>query len=175
MWHVSYVMLDKAKKNSEGSYYQLMASLIFTAFTLEAFLNHIGQSIFKCWNDLEQLSPLRKLNLITEKLGIKKDDSERPFQTVSELFKFRNNVAHGKTVSLKPKTKIVVMDDKFNQHLQESPQTPWQNYCTLKNTKRAREDVEEICGIIHKNSGISDDILFSFGMQGALATLLPED
>lgn len=175
MWHASYVMLDKAKKNSEGSYYQLMASLIFTAFTLEAFLNHIGQSIFKCWNDLEQLSPSRKLNLIAEKLGIKKDDGKRPFQTVSELFKFRNDVAHGKTVSLKSENKIVFVDDKLNQHLQGSLQTQWQNYCNLKNTKRAREDVEEICGIIHKNSGISYDLLFSFGMQATSATLLPED
>ena len=56
-WHASRVMLYKAEKDAEGSYYQLMASLIFTAFTLEAFLNHIGKQIFGCWDDLEQISP----------------------------------------------------------------------------------------------------------------------
>lgn len=175
MWHASYVMLDKAKKAPEGSYYQLMASLIFTAFTLEAFLNHIGQSIFKCWNDLEQLSPTRKLNLIAEKLEIEKDDGKRPFQTVCKLFKFRNDVAHGKTVYLKSENQVRVVDYKFNQHMREFLQTPWENYCNLKNAERAREDVEEICRIIHKTSGITDDILFSFGMQVGSATLLPED
>ena len=174
MWHASYVMLEKAKKDPEGSYYQLMASLIFTAFTLEAFLNHIGQSIFKCWNDLEKLSPSRKLNLIAERLEIEKDDGKRPFQTVSKLFKFRNDIAHGKTVYLKSANQITVVDHKFNQHVQEFLQTPWQNYCNLKNADRAREDVEEICRIIHKTSGIADDILFSFGLQVGSAILLPE-
>ena len=56
-----------------------MASFIFTAFTLEAFLNHIGQGIFKCWNDLEQLSH-QKLNLTAEKLEIEKDEGKRPLQ-----------------------------------------------------------------------------------------------
>jgi len=175
MWHASYVMLEKAKKDPEGSYYQLMASLIFTAFTLEAFLNHIGQSIFKCWNDLEQLSPSRKLNLIAEKLEIEKDDGKRPFQTVSKLFKFRNDVAHGKTVYLKSAKQITVVDYKFNQHMQEVLQTPWENYCNLKNAERTREDVEKICRIIHKTSSITDDVLFSFGLQVDSATLLPED
>lgn len=175
LWHASNVMLEKAKKDPKGSYYQLMASLIFTAFTLEAFLNHIGQSIFKCWNDLEQLSPSRKLNLIAEKLEIERDNGKRPFQTVSKLFRFRNDVAHGKTVYLKSANQITVVDYKFNQHMQEFLQTPWENYCNLKNAKRAREDVEKICRIIHKASGITNDILFAFGLQVSSATLLPEE
>jgi len=111
MWQASSVMLDKAKKNPEGSYYQLMASLIFTAFTLEAYLNHIGQRIFKCWNDLEQLSPSRKLNVIAEKLEVEKDDGKRPFQTVSKLFKFRNDIAPGKSVPVKHEKQSVVQEN----------------------------------------------------------------
>jgi len=87
MWNASHVMLDKAEKDVEGSYYQLMASLIFTAFTLEACLNHIGKQIFGCWDDLEQLSPQKKMNIIAEKLRVAKDDGKRPFQTVKKLFK----------------------------------------------------------------------------------------
>ena len=175
VWHASYVMLEKAKKDPEGSYYQLMASLVFTAFTLEAFLNHIGQSIFKCWDDLEQLSPLRKLNLIAETLEIRKDEGKRPFQTISKLLRFRNDVAHGKTVHLKSTDQITVVDSEFDQHMRDSLQTPWQNYCNLENAERAREDVEEVCHIIHRASGLTGDILFSFGLQVSSATLLPED
>ena len=175
MLHASYVILEKVKEAPAGSYYQLMASLIFTAFALEAFLNHIGQNIFKCWEDLERLSPSGKLNLIAEKLEIEKDDGKRPFQTVIELLRFRNEVAHGKTVYLKSEDQITVLDDKFDQHMQESLQTPWQQYCSLKNAERAREDVEEICRIIHKTSGIPGDILFSLGLQTGSATLLPSE
>ena len=176
MWHASYIMLEKAKEAPAWPYYELMASLIFSAFTLEAFLNHIGQNVFKCWEDLEKkLSSSGKLNLIAEKLEIRKDDGKRPFQTVIELFKFRNEVAHGKTVYLKSEDQIAVVDGKLDQHMQESLQTPWQQYCNLKNAERAREDVEEICRIIHKTSGIPGDILFSLGVQADSATLLSSD
>jgi len=175
MLSASYVILEKAKEAPAESRYQLMASLIFTAFALEAFLNHIGQNIFKCWEELEKLSPSGKLNLIAEKLEIEKDDGKRPFQTVIELFRFRNEVAHGKTVYLKSEEQIIVVDDKLEQHMQESLQTPWQQYCNLKNAERAREDVEEICRIIHKTSGIPGDVLFCLGVQVDSGTLLPSD
>jgi len=174
MWHASNVMLLKAKKDPEGSYYQLMASLIFTAFTLEAYLNHIGQCIFKCWKDLERLSPSKKLNVITEKLEVKKDDTKRPFRTVFKLFKFRNNIAHGKSIYLKPEAQIRVVDDTFREYMRERPETPWEKYCNLRNAERAREDVESIIKTLHKTSNITDDILFAFGISSSLATLLPK-
>lgn len=177
MWHASNVMLGKATENPEGSFYQLMASLIFTAFTLEAYLNHIGQSIFKCWDDLEQLPPKRKLNLITEKLRIEKDDSKRPFQTVARLFKFRNDVAHGKTVRLQSQKqiKVVDLDRTLNQRLGEHLETPWQKYCSLRNAERAREDVKIIIQKLHKASGVADHILFSFGQEVGMTTLSLEE
>lgn len=176
MRHASRVILEKAKQDPEGAFYQWMASLVFTAFMLEAFLNHVGQNVFKCWTDLERkLSPLEKLNLITEKLGIEKDDGKRPFQTVPALFKFRNDLAHGKTIHLEEE-QIVVMDldgDSDHKHLRKSLETHWEKYCTLKNAERVLEDIESICRTIHKVSGMKDP-LFSFGVAGTLTTLLPE-
>jgi len=173
MWQASNVMLDKAKKDPEGSDFQLMASLIFTAFTLEAYLNHIGQRIFKCWNALEQLSPSRKLNVIAEKLEVEKDNGKRPFQTVSNLFKFRNDLAHGKSVSLQHQEKAVVVDNTFDDYMYERLETPWEEFCTMENAERARVDVESIIRKFHEASGISDDILFASGMWSGSATLLP--
>ncbi len=174
IWHASNVMLYKAKEDPNGSYYQLMASLVFTAFTLEAYLNHIGQTIFKCWNDLEQISPSRKLNVIAEKLEVEKDDGKRPFQTVSELFKFRNGIAHGKSVILKPGTQIVVVDDAFFDYMRERPETLWEEYCTFENAELTRLDVKSIIQTLHNASGISNDTLFAFGMSSSSATLLSE-
>lgn len=175
MWRVSFELLRKAKEDRKGSYYQFMASLIFTAFTLEAYLNHIGQRIFACWNDLERLSPSKKLNVIAEKLGVAKDDSKRPFQTVSSLFKFRNDVAHGKSVQLKSEDQIRVIDDKFDDYMHDPLETRWQKYCTLKNAERAREDVEKIIKLLHEVSGITDDMLFNVGMWFGSSTLLPQE
>jgi hypothetical protein len=176
MRHASRVILEKAQQDPEGAFYQWMASLVFTAFMLEAFLNYVGQNVFKCWSDLERkLSPLGKLNLITEKLGVEKDNGKRPFQTVSALFEFRNAVAHGKTIRLE-KTQIIVVDlngDSHHQHLRKSLETSWEQYCTLENAERVLEDIESICRTIHKVSGMKEP-LFSFGVAGTLTTLLPD-
>jgi len=176
LWHASHVMLEKAKKDQDGSFYHVMANLIFTAFMMEAYLNHVGLQIFKCWDDLERLSPLSKLNLIAEKLGVKKDEGERPYQTVTEVFKFRNTLAHGKSIFLKSNKEIPFVDETFDRYMYKSLKTEWENYCTQNNANRALEDTEAIIKEFHERSAMPPpDFPFSFGIQEASATLLPEE
>ena len=52
LWHTSWCLLEIGKNQSEGSFHQFLGSLAFTAFTLEAYLNHIGPKLFKTWDDL---------------------------------------------------------------------------------------------------------------------------
>ena len=174
LWRVSYWTMRQAEKTVEGSYFQIMASLIFTAFTLEAYLNHLGMQIFGCWDDLEMLSPRKKLNVIAEKLGIKKDDDKRPFQTVKKLFDFRNDVAHGKTILLETKDEIRIVDSKLDDYMHEPLEAEWERYCTLDNAKRAREDVESIMREFHKVSNTGDKDLFLPQLWESLATLIQE-
>jgi hypothetical protein len=173
MWHASHVMLNKAEKDEKGSYYQLMASLIFIAFTLEAYLNHIGKRIFGCWDDLEQLSPQKKLNVIAEKLKVEKDDGKRPFQTVKELFKLRNDIAHGKSVFLKSENQISATDAELDNYMHRLLETEWEKYCNIENTQRAREDVKSIIQKLHNASGLSEYV-FDLGIGGGLASVIPE-
>lgn len=174
MRHASHVILENAEKDPEGSFYQIMASLIFTAFMMEAYLNHIGQRIFKCWNDLERLSHESKLNLIAEKLGLVTNYGKRPYQTLSKLFKFRDSIAHGKSVSLKSVNQTRIVDDTFDKYMREFLETQWEKYCTSENAKRALEDMETIIREVHNAAGMTD-FPFNFGMQSSLATLCPEE
>lgn len=176
VWRTSYWTMRQAEEKPEGSYFQIMASLIFTTFTLEAYLNHIGKQIFGCWDDLERLSPRKKLNVIAEKLGVAKDDGKRPFQTVKKLFDFRNDVAHGKTISLKTDDEIRIMDSKLDDYMPEPLEAEWEKYCTQDNAKLAREDVESIMKTLHGASGIADNLFLSGVRLGTqtLMTLRPE-
>lgn len=175
LWHASHVMLEKAKKDQDGSFHHVMASLTFTAFMMEAYLNHVGPQIFKCWDDLERLSPLSKLNLIAEKLGVKKDKGERPYQTVSEVFKFRNTLAHGKSILLKSNNEIRFVEETLNRYIHESLKTEWENYCTQDNANQALVDTEAIIMEFHKRADMHPDYPFRFGMHEASATLLREE
>ena len=88
LWHGSGVLLERGQAELKGSKWLWMGSLILTAFSLEAYLNHIGPKIFACWKAaLERpLSPEGKLDIICEKLGIDLHRGKRPRQTIKELF-----------------------------------------------------------------------------------------
>lgn len=169
LWHTSYCLLNKGKDDAHGSFHMVMASIVFTAFTLEASLNHVGSKLFSCWDDLESLSPKKKLNIITERLNVKINYGIRPWQVMKDLFGFRNDIAHGK--SIKIKTSEILPLEKYPDDI-VFIQTRWEKYCTKKNAERAREDVEHIVKTIHKASGIRNEYPFVCGFQVGGATVI---
>ncbi|MGB7912979.1 MAG: hypothetical protein WCF59_12220 [Desulfobaccales bacterium] len=163
LWNVASLFLEKAEEDQTGSTWASMASLVFTAFSLEAYFNHIGEKVFKSWNALENLPPLNKLDVICEKLEIKLDYSRRPYQTIKALFKFRNELAHGKTVRLSNK-EILNLNVDIDKYLGEHLKAWWQKYCTQDSAVRAREDSEKIMRLVHESAKIKDDPLFFLGI-----------
>ncbi|GBE37561.1 hypothetical protein BMS3Bbin08_00151 [bacterium BMS3Bbin08] len=170
LWHTSKCLLKKGQDNEAASFHQFMASLVFTAFTLEAYLNHIGAKIFTCWNDLERLSPKEKINVIAEKLSVQVDYGKRPWQIMKKLFGFRNDIAHGKSVEIKSEEVIPLINHTEDIH--DSLRTSWEMFCTERKAIKAREDVENIIKTIHKASGIKDDYPFVFGLNFGSATVI---
>lgn len=173
MWHTSFCLLEKGQEEARGSFHQIMASLVFTAFTLEAYLNHIGAKLFSCWVDLERLSPREKMNIITEHLKVNVDYGKRPWQVMKELFQFRNDIAHGK--SKKERFRSIVPLEKHDDFAPPwFVQTRWEKFCTEKNTIRARGDVEQIVHVLHDAAGFEDDYPFISGFQSGSATVIED-
>jgi hypothetical protein len=162
--HGSLVLLQRAKAEPKGSYWLWMGSLLFTTFSLEAYLNHIGPKLFSCWGALEVLSPEGKLDIICERLGIDLPKDKRPRQTVRELIKFRNNLAHGKTVAIEEKA-VHDVDQNLFEFMGKSPLATWEKYCTEENAERAQEDVKTVMQLIHDKAGPENDPLFSMGFS----------
>lgn len=173
MWHTSRCLLKKGQEQLEGSHHQFMASLVFTAFTLEAYLNHVGLKLFQCWNDLERLGPNEKLYLIAEHIGLEIQKDRRPWQVIKVLFGFRNDIAHGKSVKLTSK-EIVPLNKHQEEGFPEDLLTKWEKYCNQRNAERAREDVERIILTIHETAKIEKEAPFAKGMQFRRSSLLDE-
>jgi hypothetical protein len=153
--HGNRILLDRTKEKRDGYFYEAMASLIFSAFTLEAYLNHLGQLLLPYWDQIEQIPPSQKLSVITSHLKAPRDDGKRPYQTLNELFRFRNAIAHGKSRILKT-TKVVEIDTDsipFDQMKSKEDE-----YCTIQNADRALKDVEEIIKSLHKLAKLPDEI-----------------
>ena len=79
---------------------------------------------------------------------------------IKNLFKFRNDVAHGKTIFLKTEDEIRIVDSKLDDYMHEPLEVEWEKYCTLGNAKRAREDVESIMRKFHSESNMGGKDLF---------------
>lgn len=150
--HGADVLITKTQQDRNGSYYTIMSSLLLTAFTFEAYLNHLGSETIRFWEEIESIKVMEKYSVLCKELGISPDFSRRPYQTLTALFKFRNSIAHGKSKILK-ETKDVSSKDEPHVH---APKTEWEEYCELKNALRAKEDISEVIKELHKEAGLGD-------------------
>ena len=173
-WNTSKFMLEIGQQNERGSYYQFLGSLVFSAFTFEAFLNHIGDHLFSSWPELERkLSHRAKLALISERLDFKIDFGRLPWQIIPKLFGFRDKVAHGKNEMLRLE-KVVPRDDRYEELMHEFMFADWQNFATETNATSVRKNLEEIMASIHRMAKIENEHLFSHGSQVGSASMVQE-
>jgi hypothetical protein len=171
LWHGSRILLERGQAELKGSKWLWMGSLILTTFSFEAYLNHVGPKLFACWDIFEKvISPEGKLSIVCEKLGMDLPKDKRPRQTVRKLIEFRNNLAHGKTVTIEDESNPDV-NEYFEEFLGKHPLATWEEYCTEENALRAREDIKQIMEIIQKKAKPNNDALLGFGMYSASASL----
>ena len=148
--HGSDVMLMKAKETQQGSYYTAMSSLLLRAFTFEAYLNHLGEKKTEFWSHIEAVRVMDKYAVLCKKFSVSPDFSKRPYQTVSTLFKFRNAIAHGKSVVLKESKDVSAGDEPY-KHM---PRAEWEEYGTIDNAERAKADISAVIVELHKAAGL---------------------
>jgi len=173
LWHTSYCLLKAGQENELGSTHQFRASLIFTAFAFEAYLNHIGPAVIKSWPEIERkLAPHEKLSLVCERLSITIDWASRPWQCIKQLFRFRNSVAHGRGEQLKESSREPIQH--YQRSLYELPLTEWEKYALEKTALRTREDVQQASELIQTKCGKSSSFPFMHGMQFVSASYKQE-
>ena len=170
-WHTAISLLDRSKSEKKGSYHQHLACITFVAFTLEAFLNHIGEEQFCSWVDLEQLNVRGKINVIAEKLKINIDYGSMPWQIVPDLVAFRNKVAHGKNERLFEE--VVLPQDKYDEHLNTFLKSDWQKTATQAGAEKFIKHVEALCIKIWEAAGHDKSTIFTTGIQSGKASLEP--
>ena len=152
--HLSSVdyFLSESQDNDKSEIINSTACLVFAAFTIEAFLNHIGEQVFPCWKKYikKSLQPEAKLILIAEKIGLSVKFGEDPFQTFRTLFRFRNLMAHSITEELeaeKAKHFLQVGDEYW-------PATEWEKMCNSNTAQRVSDDIDRIIRLIEEKSGV---------------------
>lgn len=164
-WHA----LQGGVAQQEGSFYEWMTANVFAAFSLEAYLNHLGDLRFKCWEELERLPVESKLALLLEDLKQCPNFSSRPFQTVKAMFRFRNQLAHGRSEQVEETSIQKLLPGESPRY----PQAKWEAQCTQQTATRFMEGARAVIVQLHEWAGLDTTLLFSLG-EGAVKSVLQD-
>lgn len=165
--------LKIAKSTEEGRFYTAKASLIFSAFTHEAFLNSLGEKLIPFGVELDRLSVAKKLKVISSQIEYAPNLGTRPYQTLRGLFRFRNSMAHGRDKTVREDDKKVV--DSGPGANFDAISTTWESYCTVDNAAMAFDDVEAIAKDLCDRAGVERFAGYPFGTLGAGSYRVDED
>ena len=170
-------MLKRGQDDEFASTWQFLSSIILSAFTLEAYLNHVGDAEIPNWKYLERsLSPEAKIRHLCLALNLNiGGDGERPLQTVKGLIKFRNTLAHGRSETLEPAPDLVKVDDDLDGHIRKRPLTMWeQRIATPDFALRVHEDLNKLFKLIHEARPDPKGTLFQMGFHSSWGSLEEE-
>ena len=155
---LSWIAFRRASQQREGRFYDLMISMLSCAFTLEAFLNHVGTLKVPGWSSIERnTGPREKLNRLVSEVAPEANLRKRPFSSFLEIFRFRDKLVHGKTITL------VVSGEAYldKDELPPPPLAKWERIINPTIAQRFLDDTKAI--IIHLNTaaGLEKELLFS--------------
>lgn len=137
--------LMKAEEEVPGHKFRwIIPSMIFSVFSVEALANVYGSQILKNqWKNFESTSIIGKIILVSKELGIDADFSSQPWQTIQDMIKFRNWLAHAK-----PHKTTAVHDVDFDTSNEDLPrlfpELKISSYSDIDTAKRYSETVTEL-------------------------------
>ena len=85
------------REGERGRNYHYMTAVVFSAFAVEAVVNHIGQDRIPDWDSNERNIRGLEARVKAVSNGNTPDFTTAPFKTVKEAVAIRHNLAHGKT------------------------------------------------------------------------------
>jgi len=131
-----------------GLYHTMMASLVFSAFSMEAKLNFVGWRIFgRGWP--ERASLREKIELLHVHLDLRWSWAERPLQTIAKLKRFRDVLAHGKPEIVDKEVEVVGKPDVW-----DALKGQWEQTVTPEFVDQCRTDEDHIWKCLLEKSGI---------------------
>ena len=160
MYKSAKFALENAEKSKKGQFFNVMSSLIFCAFMIEAYFNHLGNERFDAWDNIERkLSKRGKLKKILADLHLSVGYQSRPYSSILEVFDFRDTLAHGKTETVE---KGFEADFEHATSGQIMILNDWMEFCTLENARRTFEDATHVVEKLHKAAGLGKHPFLSF-------------
>ena len=144
--------LQVAEDIEKGSFYQALLACLATAFTVEAYLNFLGEQLFSKWNsEHEKKKPKDKLKIISQKIGFDLPFKSTEYQAFTDVFALRNALVHGKVESVSGSWQ----SDKDTKSAVIGLKVHWEKFGTPKAAKKIHNDCIKLVHALHAASGVS--------------------
>jgi hypothetical protein len=160
LYKVAEINFEELNENDEGNFYKMLTIVIFSCFTIEAYMNHIGENVYPCWKEIDRIKTLDKLKILFTQLEINFDKSREPIQSIYEMFEIRNKLAHGNTESINNKTKqkaILIDEIKIEDVL-----TNWEVKITRKNIKKYFLNMKKVIDLMNTKVNQNENPFLTF-------------
>ena len=146
--------LDAARETELGQFFNYMNVLVYSAFAMEAFFNHLGSHLYKDWESKERkMSKFKKFRDFNSDLKLNHDLSKEPYCIIFDVFDFRDSLAHGRTEEINKKEVIELSDDELRSYMIG---TKWMDSCNLVNAEKVYSSVESVITEFFKAAGLGE-------------------
>lgn len=148
--HMLLSAADTALSESQiNSAYSPLVAITMSALAIESLCNTIGDRVISDWKDFESSSPIAKLRIICDELGIEYDANKEPWSTVVWLLKVRNKLAHPKPDQLSENYEW--SQEEYTKNYNYRPESKLEKVLTKGNATRATKRVHELKFLLCKH------------------------
>lgn len=90
--------MKTALEKKEGFAFDLMSVMIMSAFSVEAYFNHLGSKKIPNWLKLHERKPVwEKYKILRLTVGLNELSIAQAYPDVADVLNFRNSMAHGRS------------------------------------------------------------------------------
>lgn len=159
LFSISHYALERAANAELGRMFVCFISIVFDAFCLEAYLNHLGLKKIpeNEFAKYEKKTPKEKLTYISNIINYPIKKMDFPFSHFDVIFDFRDGIVHAKTDRVGPIK--VRLNEKTN--LPEIPKTKTERTATLENARKFYKSTNNMINNLNIAAGFSNDAFFS--------------
>jgi len=146
--------LHDASATETGRFFNSMNVLVYSAFAMEAFFNHLGSHLYKDWESKERkMSKFKKFRNFNSDLKLNHDLSKEPYSIIFDVFDFRDSLAHGRTEEIERKEVVELTEDELRSYTIGSK---WMDSCNLENAEKVFSSVETVITEFFRVAGLGE-------------------
>ncbi len=135
--------------DERGITFVCMSCLMMLAFAVEAKINFVGEKCVEDWVEREAFK--KKLKKVCKTLKINLDEGHIR-KTVYLLQSCRDDVAHGKPLTLEDTYEVIVLEDE--EHIPEDLAPKWLEICTAEKTIHIYDEINSFLQLLLERSEI---------------------